>query len=92
MTTTRTPLAVEITEGAMEDLLSLCSLNPELGPISDRLLEKMFEGSVEAFVERSRKVDKTHPNVRTARRGPVQLTVELNCGVATVLSAGLVGA
>lgn len=90
----RTQLEVEIAAGAIDDLASFATI-PSAGgiavaEIADRLLEKMWEGSLENFMERSRPVSKTTPTMRTIQRGPVQLTCMVTGELVWVMSAGLV--
>lgn len=81
MTTNRTPITLEITETAFDDLFAIqAAAGPEVMAVADRLLEKISEGSLEALVKRSVPVSKSLPTVRRISRGPVLLQVQVNPG------------
>lgn len=84
----RTQMSVEISGDAMLQLLELDATN---AAVAERLLEKMWNGSAEAFRERARQ-SSIDPSAYHIRRRSVQFRVLLPPAepVATVIGVELV--
>lgn len=86
---TRTPLTVEVSAAAMYHLSVLSLSHPVVAQTVDRLIEKMQEGSLEAFYARSLPVSDKAPDIRTINRAIIQLTVRVSGDCVLILTAGL---